>query len=394
MKVLRVEYIWLDGGDTPSLRAKTKVIRGSDESVEQLIKVVNDGKSPHDMFPVWGFDGSSTMQASSDSSDCVLKPVFCTVDPNRPNSFLVLCEVFDTDGSPHSTNTRASLRQALTESNLDLNPRVGFEQEYTLYDKTTGKPCGWPVQGLPEPQGSYYCGVGVQNVASRDLVESHLGSMIACGISVEGINAEVMLGQWEYQVGGTMVDVLTASDHLWLSRYLLDRIAESSNCYVSLDPKPESGDWNGSGLHTNFSTSLMREEEGSLSEIEEACAILSQNVDRHLSAYGTTDGLRRRLTGSHETADLDEFRWGIADRGASIRIPWHVSAGSTGYLEDRRPNSDADPYRVVTAFVNTLCSNTNDSTEPNPVNPIEADGETRSDSNNAASDEEVLEQID
>jgi glutamine synthetase len=218
--------------------------------------------------------------------------------------------------------------------------------------------------------------------------------MIACGISVEGINAEVMLGQWEYQVGGTMVDVLTASDHLWLSRYLLDRIAESSNCYVSLDPKPESGDWNGSGLHTNFSTSLMREEEGSLSEIEEACAILSQNVDRHLSAYGTTDGLRRRLTGSHETADLDEFRWGIADRGASIRIPWHVSAGSTGYLEDRRPNSDADPYRVVTAFVNTLCSNTNDSTEPNPVNPIEADGETRSDSNNAASDEEVLEQID
>ena len=362
MKVIRGEYIWLDGGETPALRSKTKIIRASDESIEALVGAVNTGKSPHEMFPIWGFDGSSTMQADGDNSDCVLKPVFCTVDPNRPQSFLILCEVFNTDGSPHVSNYRSKLRADLSGSDLSLDPRVGFEQEYVIMNSDTNKPVGWPINGYPEPQGKYYCAVGGANVSSREVVESHLNSMITCGISVEGINAEVMLGQWEYQIGGTIVDVLTASDHLWLARYLLDRISEAHNCYVDLDPKPVSGDWNGSGMHTNFSTKHMREGDGAYQKVEEACNILGENVEDHLKVYG--EGLGRRLTGLHETCGVDEFRWGVSDRGASVRIPWHVEANKSGYLEDRRPNSNADPYQVVSALVRTLCAKVEGVDEP------------------------------
>ena len=344
VRTFRCEYIWLDGGEVEqSLRSKTMVLHLSKEESESIN--LSD-------FPVWGFDGSSTMQADTSNSDCVLKPVFACADPNRGTSILVLCEVLNTDFSPHSSNTRAKLIDAI-RAHVDQEPVVGFEQEYFLLKD--GKPLGWPDDGeTPGKQGPYYCAVGSGNVAGRDLVETHLGSCITAGLSITGVNAEVALGQWEYQVGGPAVNALLACDHLWIARYLLQRLGEQSGVTVELDPKPVEGDWNGSGMHTNFSTKVMRSENG-LEYIKVACETLGlqSNVDNALNSYG--EGIERRLTGEHETCSHTEFRYGVSDRGASIRIPWHVGKSGRGYLEDRRPNSNADPYVVAAFLVSAVC---------------------------------------
>jgi len=356
MQVIKLEYIWVDGvKPTPSLRSKTKVIRVPDETYKSLMDSMGTGVSIHESLPVWGFDGSSTEQAIGSSSDCVLKPVFTTVDPTRQRALLVLCEVLNTDMTPHKSNSRASLRETLSSADDELAPRVGFEQEYVLMDSETSRPIGWPknLSSYPEPQGQYYCSVGGNNVAGRAVVETHLDTCLAAGLAIEGINAEVMLGQWEYQIGGLGVDPLTSCDHLWVARYLLGRITEQSGMYVSLDPKPVPGDWNGSGMHTNFSTSLTRAEEGGLDAINIACENLSNDTESHLSVYG--DGIERRLTGLHETASYEEFTYGVSDRGASVRIPWQVNRLGFGYFEDRRPNSNADPYLVLNSLITTTC---------------------------------------
>lgn len=350
------EYIWLDGGsETKNLRSKSKVFQVKETAVKAMYDNLRSGNSPHGVLPLWGFDGSSTGQADGSNSDCVLKPVFLTTDPvGGVNCFLVLCEVFNTDFTPHDSNSRAKLRDVIVDAEQAHSPRVGFEQEYVLMNKDNCRPLGWPDDSSLEPaqQGPYYCGVGSSKVAGRSFVATHLSACINSGLSVTGINAEVMLGQWEYQVGGPGVDALTTCDHLWISRFLLHRLSENTNHYVTLDPKPVEGDWNGSGLHTNFSTRSMREQ-GGYENITSACETLSSNIEEHLSVYG--DGYERRLTGEHETAHYSEFSYGVSDRGASVRIPWQVEKEGCGYLEDRRPNSNADPYEVVLAMTKTLC---------------------------------------
>jgi glutamine synthetase len=306
-------------------------------------------------FPAWGFDGSSTGQATTENSDCVLRPVFACIDPNRQNGVLVLCDVLNTDLTPHVSNTRARLMDAMLKHHA-AEPAIGFEQEYFLFSE--GTPLGWPSKAsglsLDRPQGPYYCAVGDGKAAGRGVSELHLNACINSSLAIQGINAEVALGQWEYQVGGPHINAVAACDHLWLSRYLLYRIAESQNVAVSLDPKPIEGDWNGSGLHTNFSTKSMREE-GGMSHITAACEALSnpEAVIRAKATYG--EDLERRLTGLHETCNISEFRYGVSDRGASIRIPWQVDKEGCGYFEDRRPNSNADPYRVAATIIETVC---------------------------------------
>ena len=99
MKVTYAEYLWLDGAEpTQKLRSKTRVLNYMESAR------LTD-------FPVWGFDGSSTNQATGDRSDCELRPVFFTFDPMRgPGHYVVVCEVFGTDDQPHKTNSRANLR--------------------------------------------------------------------------------------------------------------------------------------------------------------------------------------------------------------------------------------------------------------------------------------------
>lgn len=330
-KAVKFEYVWTDGyNPTPNFRSKTKVLEVSEDYHGEL-----------DLIPDWSFDGSSTLQAEGASSDCILKPVRVYKDPARLNGYLVLCEVYDANENPHCTNTRA-----LFDDAEDL--WLGFEQEYVL--TVNDKPLGFPSTGYPAPQGMYYCGVGYGNVVERELVEEHLDHCINCGINITGVNAEVMIGQWEYQVLG--IGAKKAADDLMISRYLLQRTSEKYKCKVELHPKPVTGDWNGSGMHTNFSNEAMRTI-GGREFMHEICETFGLTHDDHISGYGTGNDLR--LTGQHETQHISEFSYGVSDRGASIRIPVSVPANDwKGYLEDRRPASNADPYQVVRLIIKTL----------------------------------------
>ena len=326
----QAEYIWIDGTKpSPIMRSKTRIVA--------------DGKEPD----IWGFDGSSTNQAPGANSDCVLQPVYAVPDPIRgKDNILVMCEVQLTDFTPHPTNTRAACVEA-AEKYADQNPMFGIEQEYTFMQ--AGRPLGWPENGYPAPQGPYYCGVGGEKMVGRDIIERHTQACLDAGLAIEGTNAEVMMAQWEFQIG--VLNAPMIGDQMWVARWLLHRIAEDYDVTVSFDAKPMKGDWNGAGAHTNFSTKATMD---SYDAIVVACEALGRNAEAHVLAYGA--GIEDRLTGAHETASFKEFSWGASDRGASVRIPWAVEKAKKGWLEDRRPNANMDPYLVTGMIIDTCCS--------------------------------------
>ena len=328
--MIKAEYIWIDGTEpTPLLRSKTKILKSSKD------------------VPIWGFDGSSTNQAPGKASDCVLKPVFSCPDPIRGgDNVLVMCEVLLTDMTPHRTNTRHQLTAAV-ERFKDQEPWFGIEQEYTMFRGS--RPLGFPENnGYPGAQGPYYCGVGSDDIYGRPLVEAHLDACLRAGLEISGINAEVMPGQWEFQVGP--LGPVEVSDQLWVCRWLLNRIGEDLDISITLDPKPVRGDWNGAGAHTNFSTKAMRQ---SYAPVLRAVEALGEKAAEHVANYG--DRIDARLTGQHETAPWNTFTSGVSDRGASVRIPWQVEVDQRGYIEDRRPNANCDPYTVTRMIVETCC---------------------------------------
>ena len=327
----KLEYIWLDGFEpTQSLRSKTQVVSNFTGELKDC--------------PMWSFDGSSTQQATGDSSDCLLKPVAIIPDEGRDDAFLVMTEVLNADGSPHSTNGRATI------DDDDDDFWFGFEQEYYMWDTKTNLPPGFPAGGYPGPQGPYYCSVGAQNAHGRSCVEDHLDLCLASGLNVEGINAEVGAGQWEFQVFAK--GAKKAGDETWLARYILERTGEDYGYAINYHPKPFGElDWNGSGMHANFSNGVMRES-GKEDTFTKICEEFGKNIERHISVYGADN--HKRLTGLHETQSIDKFSYGVSDRGASIRIPvGTVTDGWKGRLEDRRTASNADPYKVAAAIIKT-----------------------------------------
>ena len=317
------EYIWLDGYQPePSLRSKIKTT--ADETP-----------------PDWAFDGSSTQQAEGGASDCLLLPVH-TYDGPLFADYLVMCQVETGEHKTHSSNTRVAAEKVVTDEWW-----FGFEQEYFFTGKD-GNPLGWQ-DGTPRPQGDYYCGVGADNVQGREISEAHLETCLEAGIELSGTNAEVALGQWEYQCFGKGIK---AGDDLWVSRYLLYKVAEEFGVGVNLHPKPKTGDWNGSGMHTNFSNEEMRTK-GSQKLFYSICDKLGEVHKEGIKSYGSNNDMR--LTGKHETQSIDQFSYAIFDRGASIRIPiFTIEHDWNGYLEDRRPASNADPYKIMSHIVGTL----------------------------------------
>ncbi len=333
MAKCKLEYIWLDGyKPTQSLRSKTKIVSDFSGSVEDA--------------EMWSFDGSSTEQAPGGSSDCLLQPVFVCPDPQRRDGFLVMCEVLNADGTAHESNGRATINDD------DNDFWFGFEQEYFLWDIGIDKPLGFPKEGFPtRPQGPYYCSVGAMNAYGRHIVEEHLDVCLDAGLNVEGINAEVATGQWEFQIFAK--GAKEAGDQVWVARYLLERIGEKYAVAINWHCKPLGDtDWNGSGMHANFSNTALRTS-GSKDVYDTICQSFAPFVAEHIAVYGADNHMR--LTGKHETQSIDQFSYGVSDRGASIRIPIAtVERGWKGWLEDRRPNSAADPYKVASRIITTV----------------------------------------
>ncbi len=348
-KLVVAEYVFIDGfGNT---RSKTRIIQG---------KIMPGQEARGLMFSidVWNVDGSSTGQSKTGKSDIILMPRALFNDPfsdsnNGIQYCLVMCDIMNVDGSPHSSNTRAELFKVLAklgENKIkEEDPWFGIEQEYVLYDGITSLPYKWQHSTYSSKQGPFYCGVGGNVAFGREIAMEHMKKCIAAGISICGVNAEVAPSQWEFQIG--ICNPVSMCDHLWMARYILARVAESHGAYVSYDPKPLGADWNGSGAHTNFSTASMRAE-GGISVIKAAIDKLASKHKEHMSVYGA--GNARRLTGIHETSDLDKFTYGECDRGSSVRIPINVMIDGRGYFEDRRPAANADPYLVVAKMLDTI----------------------------------------
>jgi glutamine synthetase len=335
---VKVEYIWIDSED--NLRGKTKVI------YDQTIKSVTD-------LPIWNFDGSSTGQAIGEYSDVFLKPVRLYRDPFRKEGNLIaLCECYDNFkcSEINSFNTRRKLVEIMEKVSKE-EPWCGIEQEYVLLDVKSKLPHRWENEEEPGcgPQGPYYCGVGGNKSFGREFSEDHMNACIYAGINFYGLNSEVMPSQWEFQVGTS--DPLTVSDDLWMARYLLYRISEKYDVEVTLHPKPKKGNWNGSGGHLNFSCKNMRGQNG-IDYINDAIKKLESNHKEDIQHYGKYND--QRLSGKHETSKIDTFSSGIGDRGCSIRISKMVHYEGKGYIEDRRPASNLDPYLVLSRFLTSV----------------------------------------
>jgi len=348
-KLVVAEYVFIDGFNT--VRSKTRIIQG----------IMIPGQEARGLMfsvDVWNVDGSSTGQSHTGNSDIILMPRVLFNDPFNESSgdiryCLVMCDVMNIDGSQHVSNSRVELFRVLAQIGeqriKDEDPWFGIEQEYVLYDAITSLPYKWQQTIYSGKQGPFYCGVGGNVAFGREIAMEHMNKCIIAGIAICGINSEVAPSQWEFQIG--ICNPIIIGDHLWMARYILARVAELHNAYVSYDPKPLGAAWNGSGAHTNFSTASMRANDG-LEVIMAAIEKLAGRHQEHLVVYGT--GNERRLTSSNETSNLDKFTYGKCDRGSSVRIPVNVLVNGCGYFEDRRPAANADPYLVVAKMLETV----------------------------------------
>ncbi|CAE1294225.1 glnA [Acanthosepion pharaonis] len=330
------EYIWVDI-DGDGLRSKCRTLNYIPQTASDC--------------PSWDF-GAITDFSTRAITDLHLEPAMLFNDPfRRGNNKLLLCDVYDNTGKPVAANRRNSCAEVM-KLVKDEDPWFGIEQEYALLD-SDGYPFGWPKNGFPKPQGPYHCGVGCNKALGRDVVEAHYRACLYAGVKICGCNAEAMPAQWEFQIGPC--EGIEAADQLWIARYILNRVSEDFGIVITLDPKPISGDWNGAGAHTNFSTAAMRED-GGLKIIEEAVEKLRKKHKEHIMVYDPSEGKdnARRLTGLHETSNIDDFSAGVENRYASIRIPRRVARNRKGYFEDRRPASNCDPYSVLEALCKTV----------------------------------------
>lgn len=345
VSMIELEYVWLDGNG-PNLRSKTRYIERPE----------SDRKLQIDDVPEWGFDGSSTSQAEVSNSDMILKPARLYMSQSEPNRGYVMCEVYNLKGKPHISNSRPDLIKALESDTSDLI--FGVEQEYVMINPKQQQPFEWPTRWdeeekmektfFPGPQGRYYCGTG-NFVRGREHVRDHARRCHDIGIKLTGVNAEVMLSQWEYQLGPQ--NPLQLADDMWMARFLYEQVAEENGFAVEYFPKlfKDSDEWAGTGCHINFSTSTLRNGGDNKRYIDDLLVGISEDHKKHIKVYG--QGNEFRLTGKNETAHIDTFEWGDSDRSVAMRIPHGAN-----YIEDRRPGGNINPYEAFTALIESIVS--------------------------------------
>jgi glutamine synthetase len=324
-----LEYLWLDGNG--NRRSKTKIINHTIYNLDDI--------------PFWNCDGSSTGQAQSiGNTEVILMPCKFFLNPltcaNSMNcdSYIVLCETFDTNLEPLKSNHRRNADKIFNKG-LDEEPWFGIEQEYIMIHKNNDT-------FLEE--GRHYCGTQLNSV-ERKIAEEHMRACLYAKIKYAGLNSEVTNHQWEYQIGTCLG--IEGGDHLTVANFLLERIAEKYNVAICYHPKLYH-DKNGTGCHTNFSTSRTRSDDG-IEEIYRCIEKLQNNHDCHIAVYGEDND--KRLTGIHETSNYTQFSFGVGTRNTSVRIPTQVAKDGCGYFEDRRPAGNCDPYQVTSVIFQTCC---------------------------------------
>jgi len=339
------EYIWIDSD--LNIRSKTKVIeKDTTQNITQVS--ISD-------FPEWNFDGSSTGQSETKNSDLILNPIYFIKNTLIEKSdklidcyyYIVLCEVV----GDKSNNYKALVD--VFEKTIHEEPWFGIEQEYIMCD-VHGNLYNQNMinkNHIDYTQNQHYCSSGSGRAFGRKIVMEHLHKCLEAGIKICGINSEVTPSQWEFQIGP--LNALEVSNQLWVARYMLIQISEKYDVSITFHPKPFSY-YNGSGAHTNFSTKTMRED-GGLNKIYEAIEKLSNNHSKHIEVYGLYN--EKRLIGTHETANINTFSYGNCDRSSSVRIPVNVMKDKKGYLEDRRPAANIDPYLVTARLLKTIILN-------------------------------------
>lgn len=324
MEKIIAEYVWLDNNN--GIRSKIRVLP---------MDTIKDGQ-----IPLWNFDGSVIGQETNSTSEMVIRPVQTFNHPFFDNGIIVMCDVHmlldNGELKAHISNTRAK-HNSMFENHSNQEPLYSLEQEYYILERGDNAPYG--IVPNRRNVARYYCGNQYNLMPGRRIAEAHLQACLQAGLAVSGIHAEVGPSQWEYVIGPVIG--LEAADQLWVSRFLLYRIAEKSGVDISFHPKPLGEDLPGNGCHINFSTAGTRGDNG-IEEIERILGNLKSTHDLYISHCG--EDTTKRLTGDHETSRSQTFSWNVAGRDSSIRIPKDTAINKQGYFEDRRPSGNMDPY--------------------------------------------------
>ena len=324
------EYVWLD----------------SNNKFCSKIRVFDILQSP-----VWNYDGSSTGQATTESSEITLFPVEWFKHPLMEpiegfTIYLIICATYDINNNP-LPNNHFHLANEYFNINPDEVPWFGLEQEYFFFKNNN-------ILGMKPTldiikNKLYYCNTINQPILGEKVALEHMNACLKAGIIISGINAEVVCGQWEFQVGPCTG--IQAGNHMMAARFLLEKIAIKEGLEIDYHPKPISR-MNGSGCHVNFSTKKMREDNG-YEIILNAIQKLELNHENMMKDYGEYNNMR--MTGKHETASYNKFTWGVGTRNTSVRIGNDTFKNKKGYFEDRRPASNIDPYLVTSLIYKTCC---------------------------------------
>jgi glutamine synthetase len=351
---VKMEYLWIDAFDTIRSKTKVKMFNSTDfKKLPSEFGEVGSVEFDKNLIPEWYFDGSSTNQSCEQNSDVILKPKFICLDPfNESNniSFLVLCDTYNSNDTPHKTNKRVEC-SIIEEQSTRQNPLFGISQEYIIcfLDSSIGN----NFYQYAKNESPYYCGIGSNKIAIRNIMNDHLTKCLKAGLHFRGMNTGIEANKGEFQLGELSMTLI--GDELWVARYILIRVCELYNAYPVFESKDieKYEKYDISKGYVNFSTNKMRSENG-FDNIIETCEKLKLKHKEYLDICGiesTNTNCGIENTNSH----CENFNFGVSNRTTSVRIPFNAEKNKKGYLEDRRAPANMNPYVVTSIIVKTTC---------------------------------------